>query len=947
LKIKSLKDERLLRRFSSDICKRGRLRSSLKKMADKNWQKVRKVFDSALRRKPEERRKFVIETCGGDKTLLAEVESLLSSLGSAESFMETPAVAKVADVIEAETRKLERGKCFGHYEIIRQIGAGGMGEVYLAQDKKLDRRVAVKILNEKFSRDESNLHRFIREAKTASSLNHPNILVIHEIGESDGAHYIVSEHIKGVTLREIFNEKTLKLSEVLDIAIQTAGALCAAHEARLIHRYIKPENIMIRPDGFVKILDFGLAKLVEQKNKSILGLEDETAKQNQTAKGVILGTINYMSPEQARGKEIDARSDIWSLGVVVYEMLTKRTPFAGETMNDTIAAILAREPAPLDENTPKELQRIIRKSLQKKTDERYQTVKDFLLDVKNLKRELEFAEELERSAIPNQAKSSNVGASGSGENVTAMFRVPPSGGFSSGAETQPPKGGTQNISSAEYIVGKVAGNKRVVAFGSIILLALIGLGYWYFFNRAAVVKQIESIAVMPFENKSGNPDSEYLSDGLAESLIYRLSQLPNLKVSPTSSVFRYKGKETDPNIVAKELGVDSVLTGRITQRGESLTISVNLVDTRNSKSLWGEQYERKMSELLQTQREIADEITNKLQLKLSGEGEQKLARKYTDNNEAYQFYLKGRYQWNKRTGESLKQSVEYYRQAIEKDPNYALAFSGLAETYLLFSGYDVAPANDSMPLAKAAALRALEIDDSLAEAHSALGYYLTRYEFDLDRSEKEFRRAIELKPDYATAHQWFAANLTVVRRFDEALAEMRLAEELDPLSPDIGTDLGATLVFARRYDEAIAQLKRTLVRHPNFSRTHSYLGWAYGAKGMYAEAIAEARTALELNNSFFIKGYLALWLARSGNRDEALKILTELKKAASEGYVRPSTLAVVYIGLGDKVEALNQLETEVSSRSLNAIYLAVLPEVDDLRSEPRFKAMVKRMNLPE
>ena len=383
------------------------------------------------------------------------------------------------------------------------------------------------------------------------------------------------------------------------------------------------------------------------------------------------------------------------------------------------------------------------------------------------------------------------------------------------------------------------------------------------------------------------------------------------------------------------------------QRGERMTLNLELIDANTENILWGNKYERKSSDLVSLQREIARDVSGKLKANISGTEAAKVEKNYTTDPEAYQLYLKGKFFWNKRTGNDLKQAAEFYRQAIEKDPNFALAFSGLAETYVFFGGHNVAPADDSMPLANAAALRALEIDDSLAEAHSALGYYLMLYEFDLDQSEKELRRAIELKPDYATAHQWLAANLTVVKRFDEALAEIRLAEHLDPLSPDIGTDVGATLVFARRYDEAIVQLKRTLVRDPNFSVTHSYLGWAYGTKGMYAEAIAEARTALELNNSFFIKGYLALWLGKSGNRDEALKILTELKKAASEGYVRPSTLAVVYIGLGDKEEALNQLEKEVSSRTFNAIYLAVLPDVDDLRSEPRFKAMLKRMNLPE
>lgn len=456
-----------------------------------------------------------------------------------------------------------------------------------------------------------------------------------------------------------------------------------------------------------------------------------------------------------------------------------------------------------------------------------------------------------------------------------------------------------------------------------------------------------SVAVLPFVNMSPDSENEYFCDGLAEELMNALAKIDDLKVAARTAAFSFRGKNAPIGEIGRTLNVNSILEGSVRKSGSRLRITVQLINAADGFHLWSERYDRDMQDIFEIQDEITLAAVDALKVKLLGAEKTAVLRRHTENAEAYQLYLKGKFFWNKRTGNDLKQAVEFYKQAIEKDPNYALAYSGLAETYVLFGGHDVAPANDSMPLAKAAALRALEIDDSLAEAHTALGSYLTLYEFDLGRSEKEFRRAIELNPNYATAHQWFAANLTVAKRFDEALAELRLAEELDPLSPDIGTDLGATLVFARRYDEAIAQLKRTLVRDPNFSRAHSYLGWAYGSKGMYAEAIAEARTALELNNSFFIKGYLALWLARDGDRDEALEILAELKTAASEGYVRPSTVAVVNIGLGDKEEALNQLEKEVSSHSFNAIYLAVLPDVDDLRSEPRFKAMLKKMNLPE
>jgi tetratricopeptide (TPR) repeat protein len=434
---------------------------------------------------------------------------------------------------------------------------------------------------------------------------------------------------------------------------------------------------------------------------------------------------------------------------------------------------------------------------------------------------------------------------------------------------------------------------------------------------------------------------------MTETLINSLSQIPNLNVKARSSVFRYKGKEFDPKMIAVELNVQAVLTGRIVQRGEQMTLNLELIDAQTENTIWGNRYERKSSDIVSLQSEIARDVSGKLKSKLSESDDQKITKNYTVDPEAYQLYLKGKFAYNKRTGSDLKQAAVFYNQAIEKDPSYALAFAGLAETYVDFPGFDVEPANDIMPLAKAAALRALQLDDSLAEAHTALGNYLIQYEFDLVQSEKEFRRAIELNPTSAVAHQALAYKLMLVKRFDESFAELRIAEQIDPLSPTVAMDIGATLVYARRYDEGIAHFKRMTVRDPGFSLAHGYLGWAYGAKGMYAEAVAAARKSVELNNSFFLKGYLALWLAKSGNRDETLKILAELKKAETEGYVRRNTLAMVYIGLGDKEEALNYLENEVSSRGPLAMRFSVGPEFDDVRAEPRFKAMLKRMNLPE
>ena len=485
----------------------------------------------------------------------------------------------------------------------------------------------------------------------------------------------------------------------------------------------------------------------------------------------------------------------------------------------------------------------------------------------------------------------------------------------------------------------------IVAAGAIIVTAVVATAYFYLTRKSNAV--ITSIAVMPFVNESGNQDIEYLSDGMTETLISSLSQLPNLNVKARSSVFRYKGKATDAKTIGKELNVQAILNGRVVQRGDQLTLSLELIDALTENVIWSEQYNRKQADVVALQTEIARDVSSKLKTKLSGADERKIAKTYTTNAEAYQLYLKGKYFWNKRTGESLKQAAELYRQAIDKDANYALAYSGLAETYVLFSSYDVSPAHDSMPQAKAAALRALEIDDSLAEAHTALGFYLSFFEWDRVGAEKEFRRAIELNPNYATAHHWFSANFENVKRFEECIAELRLAENLDPLSPIITTNLGDAFARAGRYDEAIAEYKSTLLRNPSFAYAHQRLGWAYGLSGRYPEAIAETRTSIQLNNATAGKGYLGLWLAKSGNRDEALKLLGELKQESTRNYVQSYSFALIYIGLGNKEEALYWLEKEVSAHSEIASAFATSPELDLVRDDPRFKNLLKRMNLPE
>jgi eukaryotic-like serine/threonine-protein kinase len=799
-----------------------------------------------------------------------------------------------------------------------------MGEVYLAQDTKLDRKVALKILPSEFAEDNDRMSRFGREAKSASALNHPNIITIYEIGESDGTHFIATEFIDGQTLSDYAKSSSLNLKLILDIAIQVASALDEAHSAGIVHRDIKPDNVMIRANGLAKILDFGIAKFSAPTQADT---EAATAIKSGTSPGMIIGTANYMSPEQAKGQEVDARTDIFSFGVVLYEMIAAHLPFEGKTPMEIIGAIIHKEPKPLDTDTvPPEIAKIINKTLRKDRNERYQTIKDLLIDLKDVKQELEFQDKLEKTVSPDYE-----------EPKTQMLNATT---VDEGQQTATVENRNDSITFKKSNV-----NKALIGLLAILLISTIGFfGYKYLSPN----KQIESIAVMPFVNESGNADIEYLSDGMTETLINSLSQIPNLNVKARSSVFRYKGREFDAKKIASELNVQAILTGRVGQRGEQLTLSLELIDAQTENVIWSESYNRRQADLVTLQSEIARNVSNKLKTKLSGADEQKVTKTYTANPEAYQLYLKGRFQWNRRTAESLKQAAEFYKQAIEKDPNYAVAYSGLAETYVLFSAYSVASPKDSMPQAKATALRALEIDEQLAEAHAALGLYLNYFEWDRVGAERELRRAIELKPNYATAHHWLASDFLVqLKRFDEALVEIRRAEELDPLSPIIGTNIGDAFLFARRYDEAIAQYKRVLTVDPNFQYAHIELGYCFDAKGMYREAIAEYRKGLELGYDPAYNGYLALSLAKSGRRDEAIKLLNQLKRESGERYVPSYAIAVIYLGLGEKDEALNWLEKDIAEHSTQATYYAIVPELDDVRPEPRFKEMLRRLNLPE
>jgi len=579
------------------------------------------------------------------------------------------------------------------------------------------------------------------------------------------------------------------------------------------------------------------------------------------------------------------------------------------------------------------LQRIVRRCLAKDPEDRYQTIKDVAIELRELRRELADSIGVDTTVPPTGSEGTSTAATG-----TSAAAISTSPGSSSTA-----------ASSAEYVVGGIKRHK-LAALVAIVALVLAVVGLAAYFHARNTEVAIDSIAVLPFENRSADPETDYLSDGLAESLIYRLSQLPNLRVSPTSVALRYKGKQVDAVKVGNELSVSAVLSGRITQRGDSLTISAELVDARYNKLLWGEQYDRKMSDLLATQREIAREIVEKLKLKVSGE-EKGLVKHYTENNEAYQLYLRGRFYWSKRTEEGMQKSLEYFQQAIERDPTFALAYSGLADAYDLLGASDASGSmrpDEAMPRAKAAALKALEIDDTLAEPHVSLAHIKYYYDRDWVTAEREYKRAIELNPNYPIAHQWYAVYLMSAGRFDEALAQNRRAQELDPLSLPINMTLGWVLLNARQYDQSVEQLRKTLEMDPNFILAHHRLGLVYEQQGRYDEAIAEFRQVVNLSAGKPLGiTSLAHAYALSGNRAEAQRTLAELQEISQRRYVSPASIALIYVALGDKDQAFAWLEKADKGRDANLARLKVDPRFDSLRSDPRFADLVRRVGLSQ
>jgi serine/threonine protein kinase len=802
------------------------------------------------------------------------------------------------------------GLTVSHYRILEKLGGGGMGVVYKAEDLRLGRYVSLKFLPEQLSSEPLAIERFQREARAASSLNHPHICTIYDVDQYEGQHFIVMEFLEGQTLKYRISGKPIELDRVPEYGYQMADALEAAHSKAIIHRDIKPANIFITDRGQVKLLDFGLAKLMPERRgagrvKQAAGNFGVTTQDaHLTSDGVALGTVSYMSPEQVRGQELDERTDLFSMGLVLYEMCTGHRAFIGSTSGVIFDAILNRAPVPparLNPAIPVQLEHIIAKTLEKDRELRYRSASDLRADLQRLIRDTDSAR-----AMP----------------------------FTTG---QASRQRLRRLWPHLVWAGILA-----------VLLILFGLNVGNLRDRVfggASQARIESIAVLPFANLSNDPKTEYLSDGITESIINSLSQIPNLAVMSRNTVFRYKGQTTDSQKVGRDLHVRAILTGRLIQTGDELMISVSLEDVRNSRQIWGEQYNRKLSNLVTVQQEIAGDIYGRLRPRLAGEEKKLLAKRPTENAEAYQLYLQGLFYWNKWTQADFKKAADYFSQAVQKDPSYALSYAGLADTYSLLGDAGYLPPSEAWPKAKTAAMQALNIDDSLAEAHTSLGLVKEHFEWDWAGAEKEFKRAIELNPNLATAHHWYGDYLTNMGRFDEGIGETKKAQELDPLSLIINTTMGWQFYVAGRNDNAVEQLRKVLDIDPKFSPARRILEEVYAHMGKHKEAVAEREKALSLSGGPELAASIEEDFTKSGYKGVLQSWLEGLTELSKHSYVSSYSIAESYMRMDQKQKAFEWLEKAYEEHDSGLVSLAVEPMFENIRADPRFKEIIRRMKL--
>jgi len=779
---------------------------------------------------------------------------------------------------------IESGKFLGPYEVIDLIAAGGMGEVYRARDPRLGRSVAIKTLKAHLANDPDFVERFRTEARAVAALNDPNVMAVYDFGRQDDIVYVVYELLEGETLRALIARAPLPWRRAMDLAAEIASGLAAAHAKGIAHGDLKPENIFMTADGRVKIVDFGLAHLTRASEGDQSTVNTEPA----VMSGAIGGTLAYMAPETISGTPPNPSSDIFALGCIVYEMITGDQPFLRDSALQTAAAIVECRSPSFDErlDVPAEVEDIVHRCVAKNPAQRFRSAYDLAVILRSFSRA-----------------------------TTARLKLP------TPVEDRRPR------LSIYLIAGAL----------------LIALATLWLIKRDSTPRT-KSIAVLPFENATGDADAEYLADGITENLINSLSQIPTLSVKARASVFRLKGKHVAPESAARELGADVLVIGRLLRHANGVVISAELVNGKEGRQIWGVKYERRADQLSALQEEISRDIADELRLRLTDPVRAQMSRRVPDDSDAYELYLRGRYYWNKRGEENFVKAIDFFNRAIAKEPTFALGYSGLADCYLLLNGYGLRPPQEVVPKAKGAAMEALRLDPNLAEAHATLGAISANHDFDWSRAEDEYRRAIAINPSYATARQWYGGLLTGLARFDEAKIQLDRARALDPLSLSIATQLAVRSYFSRRYDEAIAQYQQILALDPNYAPAHDYLSLAYISKHDYANAVASVLRARKLEgDSDAHLAALQQAFDRGGIVAYEEKLVAD--RLATREFVSPPDLAEHYCTAGEKEKAIAQLQKGFSMNSPGMLWLRVDPMYDPIRSDPRFQELLRRLNL--
>jgi serine/threonine-protein kinase len=783
-----------------------------------------------------------------------------------------------------------KGFRLGAYEILSPLGEGGMGEVYRAMDPRLGRQVAIKVISEGRSLDPDSRRRFEREARAIAALSHPNVLAIHEFGESDGVAYAVTELLEGETLQERLSAGALPERKALAFAVQIARGLAAAHEKGIVHRDLKPANIFVTRDGSIKILDFGLAKTQPARTTG-----SDSRADSETASAAVMGTAGYMSPEQLRGRPVDARSDIFAFGAILFEMLTGRRAFGGDSSADMMSAILSREPEfPESSASSPSLRRIVLRCLEKDPEERFHSTRDLVFALG------EIADSASQPAPPRRPDRSRLAA------VAVLVLL---------------------LAAGALFFANVGGVRDRI-------------------SRGVGAPRIESLAVLPLENLSRDPDQEYFADGMTEALITDVSRIGTLRVISRNSVMRLKGTRKSLPEIGRDLHVDAAITGTVLRAGDRIRITAQLIDAATDRTLWAESYERDLRDVIALQRDLARAIAAAVRVKLTADEKTRLQGGRAVDPGAHEEYLKGRYHWNKRTVPALQEAIAHFRRAIEKEPDYALAYAGISDCYVLSPSIGGFPTVESMQQANSAARKALDIDDSIAEAHASLAYERL-FSWEWQVSEREFRRALDLNPSYAVGHFWYGVLLAARGRLDEAIAESKRGQSLDPISPILTAAVSWMNHFARRYDVEVEQARRTLDLEPNFVVGHWRKALGLAQMSRFDEAIAAGRRAVELSNGNpDIVGVLGYIYALAGRRGEAEAVLKQLEEESARRYVSAYNAAIIRGALGERDSAFAALEKALAERTFQMAHVKVEPSLDSLRSDPRFPSFITRVGAP-